>query len=67
MVSERLVTFKNIEELQMQNQRLLAVVRELTESQEKATRDAHENQLQLIRVSIIPIPLGSLDYENQID
>ncbi|ODN06320.1 Nucleoprotein TPR [Orchesella cincta] len=51
VVSDRLVTFRNIEELQMQNQRLLAVVRELTESQEKATREAHETQLQLIKDS----------------
>lgn len=51
VVSERLVTFKNIEELQMQNQRLLAVVRELTETQEKATKEAHESQVQMIKDS----------------
>ncbi|CAL8104152.1 unnamed protein product [Orchesella dallaii] len=49
VVSDRLVTFRNIEELQMQNQRLLAVVRELTESQEKTTNEIHENKLQLIK------------------
>ncbi|XP_028412966.1 nucleoprotein TPR-like isoform X2 [Dendronephthya gigantea] len=35
VISSRLVTFRNIEELQEQNQRLLTVVRELSEEKEK--------------------------------
>lgn len=35
MISEHLVTFKTVDDLQQQNQRLLAVVRELSEEKEK--------------------------------
>ena len=35
VISEHLVTFRNIEELQHQNQKLLAVVRELSEEKEQ--------------------------------
>ena len=49
MVSKNLITFKNIEDLQIQIQKLVAGVKELTESQEKATKEAHESQLQTIK------------------
>ena len=35
VISSRLVTFRSIEELQEQNQRLLAVTRELSEKQDR--------------------------------
>ena len=34
VISDHLVTFKSVDELQQQNQRLLAVVRELSDSKE---------------------------------
>jgi len=50
VVSSNLVSFRNVEELQSQNQRLLAIVRELSESQEKAEKESHDVQVKLIRV-----------------
>ena len=44
VISERLVTFRSIEELQEQNQKLLAVVRELSEHQERAENEADQEQ-----------------------
>ncbi|XP_020609857.1 nucleoprotein TPR-like isoform X1 [Orbicella faveolata] len=39
VISEHLVTFRNIEELQQQNQKLLGVIRELSEEKEKREGD----------------------------
>lgn len=49
VITDRLVNFRNIEELQEQNQHLLAVVRELSEKQEteeKQSADDHTKELQ---------------------
>jgi nucleoprotein TPR len=49
VISDRLVAFRNIEELQQQNQRLLRVVRELSDEREKAEQaqaDARVAELQ---------------------
>jgi len=51
VISRTLVTFKNVDELQQQNVRLLAVVRELSEAQEKNDRDMQEKSVKEIRVS----------------
>ncbi|GAB1608232.1 nucleoprotein TPR-like [Argonauta hians] len=48
LISERLVTFKSVQELQVQNQRLLEVVRKLSEdreSEEQAASDAKSQEL----------------------
>ena len=42
VISEQLVVFRSIEELQSQNQKLLAVVRELSEQRETGEREAGE-------------------------
>ena len=44
MISHHLVTFRSIEELQTQNQKLLAVVRELSEDRERQEKDAVDQQ-----------------------
>ncbi|XP_048581842.1 nucleoprotein TPR isoform X2 [Nematostella vectensis] len=45
VISKHLVTFKTIEELQQQNQKLLAVVRELSEEKEKKEMEGTEHKL----------------------
>lgn len=50
IISQQLVDFRNIEELQEQNQRLLGVVRELSEQNEEQERRTVEEQT---RVSLI--------------
>ncbi|XP_014791097.1 nucleoprotein TPR isoform X3 [Octopus bimaculoides] len=48
LISERLVTFKSVQELQVQNQRLLEVVRKLSEdreTEEQAATDAKSQEL----------------------
>ncbi|KAK3745429.1 hypothetical protein QZH41_010253, partial [Actinostola sp. cb2023] len=45
VISERLVSFRSIEELQQQNQRLLAVIRELSEDKEKQEAEGSEDIL----------------------
>ena len=52
VITDRLVTFRNIDELQAQNQHLLAVVRELSEAQEKAEKELSENKLKDIREAL---------------
>ena len=52
VISDHLVTFRSLEELQDQNQRLLAVVRTLSEErereeEEKHTQETHQLQEQL--------------------
>ena len=50
------MTLRNIEELQQQNQRLLAVVRELSdqrEEQEKETLDEHTKVRQRLSLSLL--------------
>lgn len=44
VISEHLVEFKNIEELQEQNQRLLQVVRDLSDENEEKERQTIEDQ-----------------------
>ena len=44
VISQELVDFRNIDELQEQNQRLLGVVRELSEQNEKQERQSIEEQ-----------------------
>ena len=44
IIRQQLVDFKNIEELQEQNQRLLGVVRELSEQNEERERQTVEEQ-----------------------
>lgn len=39
MIAKHLVTFKDIQDLQVMNQKLLSVVRELSEKQEQAERE----------------------------
>jgi nucleoprotein TPR len=43
IISAELVEFSNIEELQTQNQKLLAVIRDLTQKQEQLSADKDEN------------------------
>ncbi|CAG7834925.1 unnamed protein product [Allacma fusca] len=52
VITDRLVTFRNIDELQQQNQHLLAVVRELSEAQEKAEKELDENQLKEMKEAL---------------
>ena len=52
VISDHLVTFKSIEELQGQNQRLLAVVRELSEEQEKLEKEGGTEVIQELRNKI---------------
>ncbi|XP_046856770.1 nucleoprotein TPR-like isoform X3 [Xenia sp. Carnegie-2017] len=47
VISKRLVTFRNIEELQEQNQRLLTVIRELSEEKEKEEQREKDNKIQI--------------------
>ena len=47
VISEHLVDFKSIEELQEQNQRLLQVVRDLSEQNEERERQTIEEQTQV--------------------
>ena len=44
IISQQLVDFRNIEELQEQNQRLLGVVRELSQQNEERERQTVEDQ-----------------------
>lgn len=44
IISQQLVDFRNIEELQEQNQRLLGVVRELSQQNEERERQTIEEQ-----------------------
>ena len=44
VITERLVTFRSIEELQEQNQKLLTVVRDLSEHQELTEKDSESEQ-----------------------
>eukprot|EP00794_Sanderia_malayensis_P010976 gene10976-12139_t len=45
VISEHLVSFRNIEELQEQNQKLLAVVRDLSEEREKQEKDCSPEKM----------------------
>ena len=47
VISEHLVDFKNIDELQEQNQRLLQVVRDLSEQNEEREKQTIEEQTQV--------------------
>ena len=53
VISEHLVDFKSIEDLQEQNQRLLEVVRELSEQNEDRERQTIEDQTQVGACSCI--------------
>lgn len=44
VISQHLVTFRSVEELQKQNQRLLAALRDLSEAQEKEEFEATGNK-----------------------
>ena len=44
VISQHLVTFRGVEELQKQNQRLLAALRELSDAQEKEEFEATGNK-----------------------
>lgn len=44
VISQHLVTFRSVEELQQQNQRLLVALRELGEAQEKGEMEAEGNK-----------------------
>ena len=44
IISEQLVDFRNVEELQEQNQRLLGVVRELSQQNEEREKQTLEEQ-----------------------
>ena len=48
VISHRLVTFRSVEELQQQNQRLLVALRELGEAQEKEEMEATSSRYQTI-------------------
>ena len=52
MISEHLVTFKSLEELQAQNQRLLLTVRELSEEQEKLEQEGGPEIIQELKRKI---------------
>ncbi|CAH1773591.1 unnamed protein product, partial [Owenia fusiformis] len=49
LISEKLVTFRSIEELQEQNQRLIGVVRELSEKKEKEEIQASSDQTKALQ------------------
>jgi hypothetical protein len=51
VIATQLTTFKNIEELQIQNLRLLTVVRELSEEKERHEQAHEDESLREIRVS----------------
>lgn len=44
VISQHLVTFRSVEELQQQNQRLLAALRELGEAQERGEVEAESTK-----------------------
>lgn len=48
VISQHLVTFRSVEELQKQNQRLLVALRELSDSQEKEEFEATHDKLVMI-------------------
>lgn len=48
VISQHLVDFRNIDELQEQNQRLLKVVRELSEQNEERERQTLEQQTEVL-------------------
>lgn len=48
VISQHLVTFRSVEELQKQNQRLLVALRELSDSQEKEEFEATLDKLVMI-------------------
>ena len=52
VISEHLVTFKSLEELQAQNQRLLLTVRELSEEQEKLEQEGGPEIIQELKRKI---------------
>lgn len=52
VISQHLVDFKSIEELQEQNQRLLQVVRDLGEQNEERERQTIEDQTKVMKKSV---------------
>lgn len=52
VISEHLVTFKSIEELQAQNERLLLTVRQLSEEQEKLEQEGGPDMIQELKKKI---------------
>ncbi|XP_033110270.1 nucleoprotein TPR-like [Anneissia japonica] len=52
VISEHLVSFRNITELQQQNERLLAVVRELSEKKEKEERETIESKTSELKLQL---------------
>ncbi|MFT7809073.1 nucleoprotein TPR-like isoform X3 [Arapaima gigas] len=52
VISQRLVTFRSVEELQQQNQRLLAVLRELGEAKEEEEMEATSSRTTELELSL---------------
>ncbi|XP_069050175.1 nucleoprotein TPR isoform X2 [Lepisosteus oculatus] len=52
VISQRLVTFRNIEELQQQNQRLLVALRELGEAREKEEMETTSSRVTELELSL---------------
>ncbi|XP_064188203.1 translocated promoter region b, nuclear basket protein isoform X2 [Anguilla rostrata] len=52
VISQRLVTFRSVEELQQQNQRLLVALRELGEAQEKEEMEATSSRRSELELSL---------------
>lgn len=53
VITEHLVTFKNIDELQEQNRRLLRVVRELGEDNEKRENESRDEEVQELKKMLV--------------
>ena len=60
VISQHLVDFKNIDELQEQNQRLLKVVRELSEQNEERERQTVEQQTEVHNTCYLHVHVRSL-------
>ena len=54
VISQHLVTFRGVEELQKQNQRLLVALRELSDAQEKEENEATVSRF--VQISFLFIP-----------
>ncbi|XP_058890821.1 nucleoprotein TPR-like isoform X3 [Acipenser ruthenus] len=52
VISQRLVTYRNIEELQQQNQRLLVALRELGEAQEKEEQETTSSKVAELQLNL---------------
>lgn len=67
LISERLVVFRNIDELQQQNQYLLSLVRELSQEREKSEESVEEKRLREVEVAIEVAKREALDARSRHD